>query len=491
MSDNNSDKGSRSPRGPNRRSGANAENGANNRASRAGKSRSGKNGKSRPQDNTTKRTDGKLPQNGWQSRRAAADIIMRIVYDGADMDEALGASTFFDALEGPDRGFARAIASAALRAFGRIDDALETYLDRPLEKMDPAVLSLLRIGCAQLWVLNAPSYAAVDATVEAARQWKPASRGGGLVNAILRRAGREPEAYLDLPFTRIWPDWLANRFTETLGNETAQNIAQMQLQEPRIDLTVKSDADGWAKKLDAIALPTGSVRLPTGTSLTELEGYVEGEWWVQDVAATLPAQLFGDVSGKTIGDLCSAPGGKTMQLASKGATVTAIDLSEQRIERVRENLERTGLKATTHVVDARHWRPAEPFDAVLLDAPCSALGTLRRHPEGAWRRNDSGLDRYSNLQIKLVKAAHGMLKSGGTMVYCVCTPLPAEGIDVVKTAVESGEWISKPITPEEVPGYEHAIDEHGGLLSMPKFDIENPEDLISSDIFYMARLEKV
>lgn len=485
MSNNNSDNGSRSSRGPKTRSGSASNGEPSNR------SRSGKNKRSKPQDNTTQRRGGKLPQNGWQSRRAAADVLLRIVHEGADMDEALSSSKFFDDLEGPDRGFARAIASAALRAFGKIDDALETYLDRPLEKMDPPVLSLLRIGCAQLWVLNAPSYATVDATVEAARQWKPASRGGGLVNAILRRAGREPEAYEALPNSHIWPDWLANRFTEALGDETTQNIAQIQLQEPRIDLTVKSDPAGWAEKLDGTALPTGSVRLPTGASLTELEGYVDGEWWIQDVAATLPAKLFGDVDGLSIGDLCSAPGGKTMQLASKGAKVTAIDLSEQRIERVRENLERTGLKATTHVVDARHWRPKEPFDAVLLDAPCSALGTLRRHPEGAWRREDGALDKYSHLQLKLIKAAHGMLKTGGTMIYCVCTPLPGEGIEVVKEAISSGEWKIKPITAEEAPGYEHAIDENGGLLSLPNFDVESPEDIVTSDIFYMARLEKV
>lgn len=489
MNDNTSGKGPRSPRGPNHRSGP--KNQSRRSSGESTRSRSGKNTRSKPQDNSTKRTGGKLPQNGWQSRRAAADIIMRIVHDGADMDEALGASKFFDDLEGPDRGFARAIASAALRAFGRIDDALETYLDRPLEKIDPAVLSLLRVGCAQLWVLKAPSYAAVDATVEAARQWNPASRGGGMVNAILRRAGREPEAFADLPASRIWPDWLSDRFKNALGEETTQNIANMQMLEPRIDLTVKSDPEGWAKKLDGTALPSGSVRLPTGASITELEGYVDGEWWVQDVAATLPAQLFGDVKGQTIGDLCAAPGGKTMQLASKGAKVTAIDLSEQRIERVRENLERTGLKAKTQVTDARHWRPAEPFDAVLLDAPCSALGTLRRHPEGAWRRNDKGLDRYSGLQIKLVQAAHTMIKSGGTMLYCVCTPLPAEGIEVVKEAIASGDWVSKPITPEEVPGYEHAIDAHGGLLSLPNFDVESPEDIVTSDVFYMARLEKV
>lgn len=273
MNDTSSGKGPRSPRGPNRRSGPNSQNSSGERT----RSRSGKNPRSKPQDNSTKRTGGKLPQNGWQSRRAAADILMRIVHEGADMDEALASSKFFDELEGPDRGFARAIASAALRAFGRIDDALETYLDRPLEKIDPAVLSLLRVGCAQLWVLKAPSYAAVDATVEAARQWKPASRGGGMVNAILRRAGREPEAYESLPASRIWPDWLSERFSSALGEETTQNIAMMQMLEPRIDLTVKSDPEAWAQKLEGTALPSGSVRLPTGASLTELEGYVEGE----------------------------------------------------------------------------------------------------------------------------------------------------------------------------------------------------------------------
>ena len=432
-----------------------------------------------------------MPQNGWQSRRAAADILMRIVHEGVDMDEALSASNFFDDLEGPDRGFARAISSAALRAFGRIDDALETFIDRPLEKIDPPVLSLLRIGCAQLWVLNAPSYAAVDATVEAARQWRPAARGGGMVNAILRRAVREPDAYNDLPPSHIWPDWLANRFIDALGEETAQNIARVQLQEPRIDVTVKADPEAWAKKFEGTLLPSGSVRLPNGTNIVELDGYTDGEWWIQDVAATLPAKLFGDVKNLSVGDLCAAPGGKTMQLASMGASVTAIDLSEQRIEKVRENLDRTGLKARSIVADARNWHPDEAFDAILLDAPCSALGTLRRHPEGAWRRNDTGLERYSKLQLNLVDAAYDMLKSGGTMLYCVCTPMPAEGVEVVKSAIESQNWFIDPIKPKEVPGYEHAIDKIGGLLSLPNFAVENAEDIITSDVFYMARLKKV
>ncbi len=488
MNKNTNNNGSRSSRGPNRRSGPNSRKSTDDNRSR---SRSGKNPRSTPQDNTTKRRGGKLPQNGWQSRRAAADILMRIVHEGMDMDEALSASKFFDDLEGSDRGFARAIASAALRAFGRIDDALETFIDRPLEKIDPPVLSLLRVGCAQLWVLKAPSYAAVDATVEAARQWRPAARGGGMVNAILRRAVREPTAYDNLPKSHIWPDWLATRFIDTLGEETAQNIASIQLQEPRIDVTVKSDPEKWATKFEGQALPSGSVRLPTGASIVELEGYADGDWWIQDVAATLPAKLFGDVKDLSIGDLCAAPGGKTMQLSSMGANVTAVDLSEQRIEKVRENLERTGLKAKSLVADAREWRPDELFDGILLDAPCSALGTLRRHPEGAWRRNDTGLDRYSKLQLKLVDAAYDMLKSGGTMLYCVCTPMPAEGIEVVKSAIESQNWSIEPIKPEEVPGYEHAIDDIGGLLSLPQFAVENAEDIITSDIFYMARLKKV
>ena len=404
------------------------------------------------------------------------------------MDEALADSQRFDSLEGPDRGFARAIASSTLRGLGRIDRALSGFLDRPIKKIDKPVLALLRVGAAQLWVMKSPAYAVVSATVDAARQWKPASRGGGLINAILRRADRERDAYDSLPASTIWPDWLAARLRDALGPERSEHLAELQLKDPPIDLTVKSDSETWAETLDAELLVSGSVRLTSGASIPELEGYAEGAWWVQDAGAALPAQLFGDLSGKRVLDLCAAPGGKTMQLCAASAETTALDVSEARLARVEENLERTGLTAKTVAADAADWRSEAPFDAILLDAPCSALGTLRRHPEGAWRRTAKGLARYPETQIKLLNAAKEQLKPGGILVYCVCTPLSQEGHDVVDQALNTGGWSELPIKPEDVPGFEYALTSQGRLLTATTDAMD--EQSVVGDVFFIARLQR-
>ncbi len=406
------------------------------------------------------------------------------------METALEESEFFEALEGADRGFARAIASAALRAVGRIDLALEGFLDRPLDKLDPAVLALLRCGCAQLWVLDAPSYAVVSATVESARRWKDASRGGGLINAILRRADRERSAFENTPVTAVWPDWLAEKLSSTLGQDRANMLAIQQLSEPRIDITVKSNAQDWADRLEAECLSSTTVRLPQGAPLTQLPGFADGEWWVQDAAAALPATLFGNVAEKHIADLCAAPGGKTMQLASMGAKVIALDLSQSRIARVSENLDRTKLAADTIVGDGRNWKPDEKLDAVLLDAPCSALGTLRRHPEGVWRRSVRSIEKYQSVQSELITAAKDMLKPGGVLVYSVCTPLPAEGRDHLALAQNDPDWGVLPITENELPPFFGNPDELGGVLTLPK-NVESPEETpVVTDTFYIFRLVK-
>ena len=404
------------------------------------------------------------------------------------MDEALAVSSTFENIEGADRRFARAIVSTALRSLGRIDRALETYLDRSLNKIDPPVLALLRIGAAQLWIMGSPAYAVVSATVDAARQWPPASRGGGLVNAILRRADREKTAFEDLSPTTIWPDWLSRRLVSALGKTDAERLAQLQMQDPHIDLTVRQDPAAWAEKLEAEHLPSGSIRLPTGVSIPELDGYADGAWWVQDAGAALAAKLTRAKTGERIADLCAAPGGKTLQLSSTGADVVALDVSEQRMERVQENLERTGLEAQCIVADATNWKPENLFDAILLDAPCSALGTLRRHPEGAWQRHEKGLNQYPEKQTQLLNASYGMLKPGGKLIYCVCTPLPEEGPHIILEALKTGDWSPCPIEETECPGFVHALNEDGSILTTAPD--ETTPNAVTSDVFFIARLKR-
>jgi 16S rRNA (cytosine967-C5)-methyltransferase len=436
---------------------------------------------------------------GWRARLAAGELLHLTLDSGADLEAAMDQSREYRRLEGPDRGFARAIAGAALRGAGRIDWALGGLLDRPLDDIEPQVRALLRAGCAQLWMLGVADHAAVSATVEAAGKWHEARRGGGLVNAVLRRAAREAEGFRSAPVTSVWPDWMTAKLKSALGGERAEAMAAQQLEEPPIDLTLKpgEDAAAWAGKLGGRVLANGSVRLESGAGLAALPGYAEGAWWVQDTAAALPAKLMGEISGRLVADLCAAPGGKAMQLAAMGAKLTAVEISRQRITRLRENIERARLAATIVEHDARSWRPEQPLDAVLLDAPCSALGILRRHPEGVWRRDPKDLARFPATQMKLVEAAAGMLRPGGRMVYSVCTPVPEEGREVIAAALASGGWRRVKIEAGEVPGFGAALTDEGDVISAPapRGAAASPGDEIvaepmKSDVFYIARLER-
>jgi len=448
--------------------------------------------------------DKRPPVAGWQSRLAAAELLHHTLDKGLDLEAAMDASRTFRKLEGPDRGFARAIAGAALRGIGRIDYALGGMVQRPLGDMEPEVRAVLCAGAAQLWMLGVADHAAVSTTVEAAGRWHEARRGGGLVNAVLRRASREAEAFHNAPPTSVWPEWMAAKLKAALGPERADAMARLQLEEPPIDITLKPGEDPavWAEKLGGAVLPSGSVRLASGAGLTDLVGYADGIWWVQDAAASIPAKLIGDISGKRVADLCAAPGGKAMQLAAAGAKLTAVEVSKQRITRLRENLQRARLQVEIVEQDARTWRPSEPLDAVLLDAPCSALGILRRHPEGAWRRDPKDMARFPATQAQLVAAAAEMLRPGGRLVYSVCTPIAEEGRDVVEAALASGSWRRVKITADELPGFEGALTNDGDVITAPAPDRmprvadaspvdENAGEPMKSDVFYIARLERI
>lgn len=446
------------------------------------------------------------PSVGWQSRLAAAELVLTAMEGGVDFDTAMDRSRTFRKLEGADRGFARAMAGAALRAVGRIDWALGGMVQRPLAELQPPLRALLRVGAAQLWLMDVADHAAVSATVEAAGKWDDARKGGGLVNAVLRRATREGGAFESAPVTSVWPDWLAARMKASLGAAGAEALAIAQLEEPPIDITLRApdEAEMWAEQLEAEILPNGSLRLQSGAGMVDMPGYAAGAWWVQDTAAALPAKLLGDVRGRDVADLCAAPGGKAMQLAAMGAKLSAIEMSKQRIGRLRENAERAQLAMDIVEADARTWRPALPLDAVLLDAPCSALGIIRRHPEGVWRRDPKDLARFPSVQRALVDAARDMLKPGGRLVYSVCTPSPEEGREVIEGALSAGGWKRVAVTPAEAVGFDASLTSDGDVLTLPHvFGSRDPsgaedaaaatlaEEPLNSDAFYIARLERV
>ena len=426
--------------------------------------------------------------SGALARRAAADLLFLTLEKRRTLDEAMAASEPFGDLDGSDRAFARAIASAALRELGRIDLALAPLLSRPLQAVSPAIRALLRVGAVQLWRMDVPEHAAVSETVEAAKHWPDARSGGAFLNAVLRRAAASPPDLSALPVTAIWPDWLATAFGDSLGADGAAALATAQLTEPAIYLTAKTSPAAVAEVTGGTLEETGSVRAPGGP-VEALAEYGSGDWWVQDPAAALPARLLlsgspSHASGSqpvTAIDLCAAPGGKTLQLCAAGLSVTAVDRSKPRLKRLEENLARTGLSAEIIAADAETWRPDVPADLLLLDAPCSALGTLRRHPEGAWIKRPEDVARFPDVQYRLLKAATGMVKPGGTIVYCVCTPLKAEGLDVVNRAVAEGLVTRLPVTPEDAPGFADCITDHGDVLTLP-----GPDG--AHDAFFISRL---
>jgi len=405
------------------------------------------------------------------------------------LDEALGDDRDRDRLAPRDRAFARLLVATTLRRLGQIDRVIDGCLDKPLPRRAAAVRQLLRLGVCQLLFLGTPPHAAVDTSVALI-----AARGGeagfkGLINAILRRVDREHPAWLEQtadPSLNA-PAWLWESWVAAYGIERAGEIAAAHLREPPLDLTPKSDAAGWHDRLGATLLPTGSLRLPRDGLIESLPGFAEGAWWVQDAAAALPARLLGEVAGKRVIDLCAAPGGKTAQLAAAGADVVAVDRSAPRLERLHNNLTRLDLNATTVVADAALWQPDHPADAVLLDAPCSATGTIRRHPDVPWLKRPEDIAKLVALQARLLQAAIAMVKPGGVIVFCTCSLQPEEGPAHIAALLRKDAPVERlPIQPAEVGGFDELIDANGDLRTLPCHLSEHG----GIDGFFAARLRR-
>jgi len=419
------------------------------------------------------------------SRRIALDVLEACLDKGQPLDDALARHPGFPALDPRDRAFVRLLLATTLRRLGEIDAVLGAMIERPLDGPSAIGLQILRLGAAQLIFLGTPAHAAVDTSVQLAQSRLPHIKG--LVNAVLRRVGREGVAMLgDRDPARLnTPLWLWERWSATYGEEATRAIAAAHLVEAPLDLTPRSDADFWAGQLEAEKLPTGTLRRLGGGNVTELPGVAEGAWWVQDAAATLPARLLGDITGERVADLCAAPGGKTLQLCAAGAAVTAVDISTRRLARLSENLARAGMTAELVASDASKWTPAEKFDAVLLDAPCSGTGTLRRHPDIAWLKDEEDVGRLTLAQDRLLVHALGLLKPGGTLIYAVCSLEEDEGVARIEALLAREPRLQRvPVQPGEVPGLAEAITPAGDIRTLPSMWAERG----GIDGFYIARL---
>ncbi len=439
------------------------------------------------------RTSPKPEVPGLIARKIAADILDGVLRRKIALDEQLSGKAAHPALTSlseRDRALMRRLVATALRRLGTLRHLLGSCLDKGFPADAPRTEPILLIGAAQILWLDVPDHAAVDLSVRLAQADRRAARYAGLVNAVLRRVAQNREALAASDATRDTPQWLLARWTKAYGGAAARAIAQANGHEPALDLTVKENADSWAERLHGRVLPTGSVRTLAPGAISLLPGFNEGAWWVQDAAAALPVRLFGDLHGLSVADLCAAPGGKTAQLAFAGARVTAVDRSPTRLNRLRGNLQRLSLEAECVAADVLDWQ-AGPFDAVLLDAPCSSTGTIRRHPDVPWLKSEADIAALAALQPKLLDRALMLLRPGGVMVYCVCSLEPEEGAEQIAALLaRSRDVARKPIEAEEVGGRAEFITPDGDLRTLP-LHLPDPDPRWAGlDGFYAARLVK-
>jgi 16S rRNA (cytosine967-C5)-methyltransferase len=437
---------------------------------------------------------GREAQIGLPARRAAAELLMAVLQKRQPLGEILSrtlASGWLADYPQRDIALARAIVGVSLRRKGEIDRVLDTLLERGLPPRSGSLYPILLSGAAQLLFLRTPPHAVIDLAVRLARYDPRAMRYDKLVNAVLRRVSTEGEAIvagLDAPRVNT-PDWLWKRWVHHYGEGAARAIGETNLIEPALDLTIKAHPERWAELLGGRTLPNGGVRILPKGRIEDLLGYADGAWWVQDFAASLPARLLKPQFGMRVADLCAAPGGKTAQLAITGASVVAVDISAPRMQTLEANLRRLTLSATPLIADATSWAPEERFDAVLLDAPCSATGTIRRHPDIPHLKSAADIGELAQLQSRLLDNAANLLRSGGTLLFATCSLEPEEGENQIAALLGRNEALTLDrIIPEEVFGRSDWLSRSGCLRTLPfQLDLGAPE-WNGMDGFFAARL---
>lgn len=434
-----------------------------------------------------------LPGNGMPARMAALDILTQVLSQKKMLDTVLERDAGFLALSPLDRAFVRMMVATALRRKGQIDDLIERAMTKREAPRPESLRHILYLGITQILFMDVADHAAVDTSVTLAGQ-RGLEGKKGFVNAVLRRIASEGRKWLegqDAPALNI-PAWIYRQWIHSYGPVRARDMALASLEEASVDITVKDAArsEEWRVALSANILPTGSIRRTQGGLVTDLSGFTDGEWWIQDASSALPARLFGPLAGKTVLDLCAAPGGKTMQLAAMGADVVALDRSASRMALLSDNLKRVRLsgKVETVVGDGAEWKPRDKFRYILLDAPCTATGTLRRHPDLLHLKNERDQVGLTSIQERLLRNAADILEVGGLLIYCTCSLQKEEGERQIERFLLSDKRFRRvPVRKEEFGSLDGLVNSEGDVRVLPY----HLKDQGGMDGFYISRLQKI
>lgn len=417
-------------------------------------------------------------------------LLDAVLVQGRALEDALADCAPFAALEMRDRAFARRLVATTLRRLGQIDSLVGARLTAGrLPGRAEKVRPLLRLGAAELAFLKTPVHAALNTAVALVGENPETRPYAGLVNAVLRRLARDLEAQANpdalAPVSLNAPAWLFDRWVRAYGMEGALRIVAAHAEEPPLDITAKAEPALWAERLHARLLPTETLRRSFGGRIEDLPGYAEGAWWVEDAAAALIARLLEPVEGLRVLDLCAAPGGKSARLALAGGDVLAVDQDAQRLARLHENMARLKLSVRTLKADAAGLRLPEPFPRILLDAPCTATGTIRRHPDIAWLKRPEDATRLAEVQDRLLDSARAMLAPSGILVYSVCSLEPEEGVERIEHFLAAHRDMRRqPITAEEIGGFASFVTPLGDLRTLPS----HWPEWGGLDAFYATRL---
>ena len=421
--------------------------------------------------------------SGLPARTAALSLLSGVLRQKRPLDALL------DQLKNlwpRDAAFARALVSGTLRHFGELDATLRHFVPKalPPHKTGPA-MEILLLGAAELLILKVPAHASVDAANRLGSADNKAVHFKPLINAVLRRIAREGEevrAKLDAPRLNT-PDWLWQRWSAQYGEETTRAIALAHQSEAPLDITLKDPASPSPESTVLFGLTR---RMAQSGRIEDMPGFAQGDWWVQDIGATLPVLMLGDVKGKKVIDLCAAPGGKTMQLAARGADVIAVDNDASRLARIRENLARTGLAAALVESDARDFKASA--DCVLIDAPCTATGTIRRHPDLPWIKQPGDVTARAPLAYEILESGAAMVEPGGLLVFAVCSLEREEGEEQVEAFLNAhSEFARAPLSADEIFGQGEWISPQGDLKTLPSHLSAQG----GMDGFYAARLRRL